>query len=77
MHDEYMNLQSASITPTIKGCGKDPKYYRLFGKILQPKLRVNIGYNISEEQSEFMPSRSCVDNLFIMQQISEKKITNE
>lgn len=67
-----------------KGSRKDPSSYRglsinstmsrLFGKILQKRLRENIGHNIGEDQSGFTPGRSCTDNLFTVQQLLEKKI---
>ena len=68
-----------------KGNKRDPNCYRglsvnnsisrLFTKILQEKVRQDIGDNISEDQSGFVPGRSCVDNLFILQQLLEKKIS--
>lgn len=68
-----------------KGNRKDPGCYRglsvtssisrLFGKILQEKVRANVGNTISEDQSGFIPGRSCIDNLFTLQQIVEKKIS--
>lgn len=67
-----------------KGNRKDPNCYRgisinsslsrLYGKIIQNKLRANVGHKIGEDQSGFRPGRSCVDNLFTLQQLLEKQI---
>ena len=66
-----------------KGDKKDPDNYRglcvtstlsrLWAKILQKRLREEVGDKISEDQSGFTPGRSCVDNLFILQQLIEKR----
>jgi Reverse transcriptase (RNA-dependent DNA polymerase) len=68
-----------------KGNRKDPGCYRgisvlssiarLFGKILNNQLNNDMKGNISEEQSGFMSGRSCVDNLFILQQLTQKRIS--
>lgn len=70
-----------------KGDRRDPNSYRglsinctfsrLFGKIIQKRLRQNIGHKIGEDQSGFTPGRSCTDNLFTIQQLLEKKIAKE
>lgn len=67
-----------------KGNRNDPACYRglsinssvsrLFGKVLQGRLRDSIGDKISEDQSGFTPGKSCTDNLFVLQQVMEKKI---
>lgn len=46
---------------------------RLFGKILNKKLKESAEHKISEEQSGFVTGRGCVDNLFIIQQLTEKR----
>lgn len=65
-----------------KGNRNDPGCYRgisvtgtlsrLLGKWIQIKLRQEIGHKISEDQNGFTPGRSCVDNLFVLQQVLEK-----
>lgn len=66
-----------------KGNRKDPNCYRalsvtsslsrLWGKLIQKRLRHEIGTAIGEDQSGFTPGRSCVDNLYTLQQVMEKK----
>lgn len=70
-----------------KGNRKDPNCYRglsvtctlsrLWGKIILNKLRTEVGDCIGEDQSGFTPGRSCVDNLFTLQQLIEKKKTRD
>lgn len=67
-----------------KGNRKDPNCYRglsvictfsrLFGKVIHEQIRIDIGHEIGEDQSGFRSGRSCTDNLFILQQLIEKKI---
>ncbi|XP_044749742.1 uncharacterized protein LOC123310342 [Coccinella septempunctata] len=77
--------QSHLVSVFKKGDRKDPNYYRglsitssmsrLFGKILNSKLSDAMKDRIGEEQSGFVAGRSCVYNLFILQQLAEKKIS--
>lgn len=65
-----------------KGDRKDPNNYRgisvtatisrLWGKIVQKRIRKEVENRIGEDQSGFIAGRSCVDNLFILQQLTEK-----
>lgn len=66
-----------------KGKRSDPNNYRglsinctltrLFGKIIKKELYEAAGDKIGEDQSGFTRNRSCVDNLFIIQQLIEKR----
>ena len=69
-----------------KGDRRDPKYYRgisvngtlirLFSKVLQNILQKECIEKIDETQSGFIPGRSSVDNLFIIQQLIEKHMSH-
>ena len=69
-----------------KGDRRDPKNYRgisvngtlsrLFSKVLQKRLQKECIEKIDENQSGFIPGRSCVDNLFIIQQLIEKHMSH-
>lgn len=75
--------ESQIISIYKKGSRKEPKNYRglsinstlsrLYGKILEGKLRTIADKKISEEQSGFTAGKSCSDNLFTLQQIIAKR----
>ena len=46
--------------------------YKIYSRILVKRLKNIIETILSEEQSGFRPSRSCIDNVFSLQQIIEK-----
>ena len=67
-----------------KGNRKDPNCYRgicvtsslsrLWGRLIQRRLRQDLGIFIGDDQSGFTPGRSCVDNnLRTLQQVMKKK----
>ncbi|XP_030765674.1 uncharacterized protein LOC115889741 [Sitophilus oryzae] len=70
-----------------KGNRKDPNNYRglsvnctfsrLFTKIIRNKLEISTYNKISQEQSGFTAGRSCIDNLFTIQQLREKRNSRE
>lgn len=70
-----------------KGNRKDPNSYRglsvtstmsrLWAKIIHKRLRMEVQGLIGEDQSGFRPGRSCVDNLFTLQQLIEKRISRD
>ena len=79
-----LQWKTAYITSIYKkGSRKDPNNYRglsvncsmsrLFGKILKRKLEKATREVMSEEQNGFTKGRSCVDCVFVVQQISEKR----
>lgn len=45
----------------------------MLGKIVQSKLKKSVDKQIGEEPSGFRPGRTCVDNLFNLQQLVEKQ----
>lgn len=46
---------------------------RLYGRILKQRIEMDI--KDMEEQSGFRAGRSCTDNVFVLQQILEKRIS--
>jgi hypothetical protein len=50
-------------------------FIRLYTKILKNKLEEEIKDHIGDVQSRFRAGRSCVDNLFVLQQLTEKQAT--
>lgn len=48
---------------------------KLFGKILQVKIRTAIGNEISEEQSGYITGRDRTDNLFKVPQLTQRIIS--
>ena len=46
---------------------------RLYGRVLRNKIEENIERKIGEEQACFTARRSCVDQIYTIQQIIEKK----
>ncbi|KAF2882623.1 hypothetical protein ILUMI_23549 [Ignelater luminosus] len=59
------NYRALSLTNTLS---------RLWVKVLYNRLREEIGNTISEDQNGFTPGRSCIDSLFTLQQLLEKRI---
>ena len=82
----HVNGKKAYLTSIFKkGSRKDCENYRgisviatmgrLYGKILQNKLEENIRGKIGEEQAGFTAGKSCVDHIYTLQQLIEKKTT--
>ena len=46
---------------------------KLYGRVLRNKIEENIEGKIGEEQAGFTAGRSCVDQIYTIQQIIEKK----
>lgn len=46
---------------------------RLYGRVLRDKLEQNIQGKIGEEQAGFTAGRSCIDHIYTIQQLLEKK----
>lgn len=57
------NYRGRSVTSCIE---------RLYGKIL--KARIERHFQDIEEQSGFQAGRSCLDNIFVLQQVLEKRL---
>ncbi|XP_024891525.1 uncharacterized protein LOC112467233 [Temnothorax curvispinosus] len=65
---DMSNYRGLSVNSTLS---------RLFGKIIKALLEDKIGSTVSEEQSGFTAGRSCVDNLFVVQQLLKKRIAKD
>ncbi|KAF2878705.1 hypothetical protein ILUMI_27457 [Ignelater luminosus] len=60
--------EGKKMTQTVTETEHTSSINRLFGKILQKRVRENIEDKLSKDQSDFMSVKSWTDNLFVLQQ---------
>jgi retron-type reverse transcriptase len=56
-----------------RGLSINSVFSRLYTKVIKNKLEREVKDLIDEHQSGFRAGRSCVDNLFVLQQLIEKQ----
>ena len=60
------NYRGITVTPTLS---------RLYGRVLRDLIEEEYAENETEEQSGFRAGRSCMDNIFCLKQLIEKRLS--
>jgi hypothetical protein len=69
----YTGKKSNRKEPNYRGLNVNNTLCIIYTKVLQSRLHKEIRQKVCKDQSGFKPERSCVDNMFILQQLADKK----
>jgi sorting nexin-29 len=68
----YLNMEGRSNCENYRGISLPNVGYKIYAKIINKRLQTISDTPLLEEQNEFRPGSSCIDNVFTAKQIIEK-----